>query len=178
MTMSRKKEIAIILAFALIASLIAYYSVSQYPSGFAFAPSPLLWLHVNLLVIEVNSGWRPLGSTFIAITFLGSCVLSAALLGGHRNAWFVSALLYAILVIANAYTFYTGWEQATLTAGRSYVIKMVAVNAVLAVICGALLLRAKERAAEVLPLYQAHALILGWLGWAALPFFGLITYSA
>jgi hypothetical protein len=175
--MTRFSGPAIVLFLALVAAVVATYSVEQYPGGFAFAPSGSLALYFQLVSFSLKVGWQFPGVVFGIICFAIALLLSLALLVGSEQAPRVSTALFAFLAVVNTIYFVGEWEQGVAVHGIGYVLKLLVVNLAFAATCGVLLLKARRYSTDAVPLYQAHGLMLIWLGWVSVPFLGIITYG-
>jgi predicted small integral membrane protein len=174
---TRISKAATVLLLALVAAVVAHYSVAQYPGGFAFAPSGSLAMYFELVVVSSKVGWLSPGVAFTTTCFVIAILLSFALLVGSKQALRVSTVMFALLAVSNAIHFVGNWEQGVALHGIGYVLKVLVVNIAFAATCGVLLLKARQHAADTVPLYQAHGLMLLWLGWVSVPYLGMITYG-
>ncbi len=175
--MTRSSRLATVFLLALVATVVAKYSVEQYPGGFAFAPSGSLAIYFRLLSLSSTVGWLYPGIAFATACFAIAVLLSLALLVESKQALRASTALFVFLAVSNAIHFVGNWEQGVAVNGIGYVLKLLIVNVAFAATCGVLLVKARQYEADAIPLYQAHGLMLLWLGWVSVPFFGVITYG-
>ncbi len=175
--MTRISNAATVLLLALVAAVVANYSVAHYPGGFAFAPSGSLAMYLEVVSFCSKVGWLYPGFAFTVTCFAIAVLLSLALLVQSKQALRVSTVLFSLLAAANAIHFMGDWEQGVALHGIGYVLKVLIINIAFAATCGVLLLKARQHATDAVPLYQAHGLMLIWLGWVSAPFLGTIYYG-
>jgi len=84
-----------------------------------------------------------------------------------RRSWWGLGALTLLTVVA----FWGGWDYGVKYQTRSYVVGLLALNAALLISAWALLLWAKRRPSPGRTLI-AHAWVVGWLVWVALPWLG------
>ncbi len=171
---TRFQEIVVIVGLALVAAAIATYSAGSYPRGGAYAPLLSVLMYISLAPYVADIEWISSIRLFGFAHFLLCILLSVHLVARFDRAWWVSAALLLILLIANL-VFYAIYSKfAVQYHGLGYVVVTGLLNMGLASLAGWQLLRSRQEPFDSVHLLLAHAVMLVWLSWVSLPMLGSI----